>query len=254
MKILLVDDERLILMGLKKYIEKIEDVSCQVETAGNAKQALQILEYFHADLLITDIEMPGMNGLEFLDAVNRRNLCEHTIILSGYDKFEYAKEAIRYGVQDYLLKPVDKEALRENIRAIAQKQKKKPDDRLKAYRSCFAHIDAESVPETIRREVEFIRGNYNQDISLSLLAERFGKKENYLCSLFKREWDVTFLELVNEARLKEALSLLLYHPEMTVKEIAGKIGYRTERQLFRLLRNTTGMTPQQLRERQDTIY
>lgn len=250
MKILLVDDERLILLGLKNYIEKIQDIECKVETADNAKQALWILEDLKVDLLITDIEMPGMSGLEFLEKVVQRNLCPHTIVLSGYDKFEYARGAIRFGVRDYLLKPVDKEELKRHICEVAHQLELTDElDRMEPYRQYFPHMSGEEIPYPLKKSVKFIEENYRGDISLTMLAEACGKSENYLCKLFKKEWNTTFLEIVNEIRLKEAVYLLLYHPELSVKDVAGKVGYKTERQIFRLIKAKTGMTPQQIREK-----
>ena len=248
MKILIVDDERLILRGLKSCIEKISDLSCEVETATTGKQALERLEVFAADLLITDIEMPGMSGLELLEKVQQRGLCQNFIVLSGYDKFEYAKGAIQYGVKDYLLKPVDKEELRRNICAVAMRLSHREElDLLAPFRRYFSHAEAEEVPYALKKSVAFIRENYTKEISLEQLAEYTGKSKNYLCSQYKKEWNITFLDLVNEMRLKEALYLLLYDRNLPVRDVAGKVGYKTERQLFRLMKNKLGLTPQQLR-------
>ena len=248
MKILIVDDERLIIMGLKSCIEKILDIECQVETATSGKQALELLEVFSADVLITDVEMPGMSGLELLEKVQQRNLCQHFMVLSGYDKFEYAKGAIRYGVKDYMLKPVDKEELRRNICAIAMYLENQEDlEQLKQYQDYFSHVDDKNIPYTLKKSVAFIRNNYGKDISLTMLAEHVGKSENYLCSQFKKHWNITFLDLVNEMRLKETLYLLIYDKNLPVRDVAGRVGYKTERQLFRLIKGKIGLTPQQIR-------
>lgn len=248
MKVLVVDDERLIVIGLKSIIEKIPDISCEVRTAQSGKQALQMLEAWPADLLITDVEMPAMSGLELIEKVQQRGLGGHFMVLSGYDKFEYARSAIRFGVKDYLLKPIDKEELRCNICAVA-KQLESHDELslLLPFKPWFPHVDQEEIPYALKKCVKFIRENYRSDISLSLLAEYTGKSENYLCSLFKKEWNTTFLELVNEMRLKEAIYLLIYSPSLPVRDIAGKVGYKTERQLFRLVKGHLGITPQQVR-------
>ena len=86
-----------------------------------------------------------------------------------------------------------------------------------------------------------------------MLAEHTGKTESYLSSLFKKEWDTTFLEIVNEMRLQQAIYMLLYEPSISVQDIAGKIGYKTERQLYRLIKNKLEITPQQLRNGENKI-
>lgn len=117
----LVDDEPIIRNGLSKMIEWEKlgfEISC---LAQNGKQALEQLEGEKVDLIITDIEMPIMNGLTFISQV--RDL-EHNgpdreiIILTAYDDFEYAKTAIRYGVTEYVLKPIDSEELTKTLLQI----------------------------------------------------------------------------------------------------------------------------------------
>lgn len=249
LRVLIVDDERLILMGLKACIEKIKDVDCRVRTAISGKQAFEMLEIEPADLMITDVEMDGSTGLDLIEKVKQKGFCHHFMVLSGYDKFEYAQTALRLGVEDYLLKPVDKDILRKNISRIAKSMGKADElELIKPYGVYFPHLSGDTIPPSLKKSVDFIADHYQDTISLSMLSEFTGKSENYLCSLFKKEWDVTFLEVVNEMRLREALYMLLYEPSVPVHNIAGKVGYRTERQLFRLIKGKLGVTPQQIRQ------
>lgn len=249
-KILIVDDERLILMGLKSVIGKIEEVECAVETAQSAKEALLILEEHPVDIIITDVEMPGLSGLELIEKVKHKGWCSHFIILSGYDKFEYARTAIRLEAADYLLKPVDKEELRRDICRIAKEmesEKGTTSDLMYSFEQYFPHIITEEIPPALQRSVQFIKEHYQDTVSLTMLSEYTGKTEGYLSSLFKKEWNTTFLEIVNEVRLREAIYMLLYEPAVSVLDIAGKVGYKTERQLYRLIKGKLGITPQQVR-------
>ncbi|MDO5376723.1 MAG: response regulator [Clostridia bacterium] len=248
MEVLIVDDERFILQGLKACIEAIEDVSCHVRTARDGRQALTLLEAAPVDLMITDIEMPSCSGLELIEKAQKRRLYKKCVVLSGYDKFEYAQSAIRFGVKDYLLKPFDRDDLVRNIRAAAAElgdvQKLNLMKRFDAY---LPHVIQQEPPYPLRRYYQYMKENYSQSISLKMLADHYGKSEGSLCSLFKKEWNTTFLELINEMRLQRAIYLLLYEPGLTVEEIAVQVGYQTERQLFRLLKNRLDMTPQQVR-------
>lgn len=147
MKILIVDDERLILMGLKAVIGKIEDLSCEVQTAMSGEQAALLLEENPVDLMITDVEMPGMSGLDLVEKAKNKGWCRHFMILSGYDKFEYARRALRLDAADYLLKPVDKEELRRDICRIAREledEGKKEPNLLKEYECYFPHLKERS--------------------------------------------------------------------------------------------------------------
>lgn len=250
LKILIVDDERLILMGLRAVIEKITDISCEVDTAGSAAAAMALLEEKQADLMITDVEMPGLSGLELIERVRNKGWCSRFIILSGYDNFEYARTALRLEAADYLLKPVDKDQLRRDICRIArelEEEKGIGSELMSPYERYFPHIVEKQIPYGLSRSVQFISEHYQDSISRTMLAEYTGKTEGYLSSLFKKEWNTTFLEIVNEMRLREAIYLLLYEPSIPIQDIAGKVGYRTERQLYRLIKNRIGITPQQIR-------
>ncbi|MDO4294821.1 MAG: response regulator [bacterium] len=111
----LADDEAVILKGLKKLIDWKK---LGIEIVGEAKdgnQALQLIEKTQPELVLSDIAMPGLNGLGLLQEIGRRELSAKVIFISGYQEFSYAKDAVRYGAVDYLLKPVEPEEL---IRAI----------------------------------------------------------------------------------------------------------------------------------------
>lgn len=250
MRVLVVDDEQLILLGIKKILEKTEAVHCEVQTASNAAAALEALEHFAADLLITDISMPRMNGLELVREVKHRDLCRQFLILSGFSEFEYAQQALRAGVADYLLKPVNPEELRQAVVEAAHRAGQQGElDYLRAYAPYFSHADSEAVPYPLQKLVAYIRSHYREAVSLAALSELSGWSEGYICSQFKKEWGIGYMDLVNELRLKESLYLLLYRDDLTVKEIAGQVGYLTERQLFRLFKKTLSMTPLQIRDR-----
>lgn len=248
MKIMVVDDERYILFGLQSYISKIDDPKCMVEIATNGKQALEKMELSSVDILITDIQMEGMSGLELIEQAAKKNYARHFIILSGYDKFEYARTALRLSVVDYLLKPIDKEELRKIICQIDRKMKPVEElDLLVPYRQYLLHLEPEDISPLLNKCMDFIRKNYRDGISLSMLSEYTGRTENYLCELVKKGLGTTFQGIVNEMRLRDALYLLLYEPSLPVGNIAERVGYHTERQLFRLIKNYLGITPQQVR-------
>lgn len=105
MRILIVEDEIKIRMGISRLISAHTQHTV-VGEAKNGKEGLEMISRFHPELVISDIRMPVMDGLEMLqESVKMGNTC-HFVILSGYSEFEYAQTAIRYGVDDYLLKPL----------------------------------------------------------------------------------------------------------------------------------------------------
>lgn len=113
--ILLVDDERTVLNSLLSALDWQEYGFARIHTAQTAEEALDILEGHRIDLLISDILMPGLSGLDMLKIVRSRWPSTRCVLLSAHSKFEFAREALRLGVENYLLKPVDVAELRETV-------------------------------------------------------------------------------------------------------------------------------------------
>lgn len=113
--VILIDDETVILQGLKKLIDWDSlDISI-VGEAQNGAEGLKLIEELTPDIAVSDIAMPGLTGIDMLREIHERNLHVKTIFLSGYQEFSYAREAVRYGAVDYLLKPVSPQDLRQVI-------------------------------------------------------------------------------------------------------------------------------------------
>lgn len=110
-RILAVDDEPLMLEYLERFLTNLFGDGVRVTLAQNGKDALELLEAVPVELVITDIRMPVMDGLELARQISERKLQAKVIILSGYEDFSYAHQALKYSVSDYLLKPVSKEEL-----------------------------------------------------------------------------------------------------------------------------------------------
>ncbi|AST97996.1 response regulator transcription factor [Shouchella clausii] len=120
-RMLIVDDEPVICQGLVQTIPW-ESLGVEVvDTAFNGKQALQKLEQQPVDLILTDISMPEMDGLALAEYIVHEKPETKMIIISGYDKFDYARQALRLGIEDYLLKPVDVDELMELVKQVTQK-------------------------------------------------------------------------------------------------------------------------------------
>ncbi|OUS77069.1 hypothetical protein B1748_07890 [Paenibacillus sp. MY03] len=122
MNVLIVDDEFAIREGLRDMLKQLANSGIpihQVETSIDGNHAMDILHYYHFDLLITDVRMPGMDGLTLLEHVQSRFPKMKTIILSGFDEFAYVQQALRLGAIDYLLKPVNVPDLTKTIERIS---------------------------------------------------------------------------------------------------------------------------------------
>lgn len=116
-RIILADDEGLELESLRFILEKAFGDECTFETAKTGRAVIELSERFHPDIAVMDIRMPGINGIDAMREIRRFNTNVRFIVLSAYDSFDYAKEAISLGVSCYLTKPVHRDSVVDAIRS-----------------------------------------------------------------------------------------------------------------------------------------
>lgn len=156
LRALLVDDEPFILQGLSMLIDWASEGYEIVGKAGSAREALTIIRQEKPDLVLVDIRMPQMSGLDMLEEVRRDNMSHACfVIMSGYSDFEYARTALKWGCIDYLLKPINREELLNILRRVKvlkeEEERKERDDSLIA-KEFFS-----------RNMIALIRGKYDED-------------------------------------------------------------------------------------------
>lgn len=131
-KILIADDEGIVTDSLQFIIEKNFGAECRTAIAKNGRQAIELAESFQPDIALLDIQMPGINGLKAMGEICAQNPKIKVMILTAYDNFDYAKEALRLGAVDYLMKPINKKLIVERLTGIMgsidQERKKRKDD------------------------------------------------------------------------------------------------------------------------------
>ena len=118
MKVLIADDEAVVLEGLK-YIIDWEALGFSIcSQAKNGNETLEKLLKLSPDLVLLDIRMPGLTGIEIVQIAREKGFAGHFIILSGYSDFSYAQTAIKYGVDFYLTKPIDEDELENAVTTV----------------------------------------------------------------------------------------------------------------------------------------
>lgn len=117
-RLIIVDDEQIVLDGLKFLIEDtLEDIEV-VATASSGREAIAVCENNNPDIVLMDIKMPGINGLEAIEAIKKRHVDTRFVIISAYEQFEYAKQAVELGVCDYILKPINPKKVKDVLNSI----------------------------------------------------------------------------------------------------------------------------------------
>ncbi len=253
MNILMVDTEKEFVRDNLGRIRGMKDIPTQLVGVYSAEEAMEVMEYFVPDLLITEIRLLSMDGFALIANAKKKNLCENFIILTASESFECVYRALKCQVMDYLIKSPSSAwlALEENIRRLALKPKKKTKINrfLNEYEEVFSVLNRDDFSDPLRKLIRYVKCNYTHEISLALLSEYSRMSENSICNLFKKGLGITYLDYICTLRLQKSVELLLDERKFTVSEIASQVGYRSERQLFRIFKDKLDMTPTQLFQR-----
>ncbi|OIJ13874.1 DNA-binding response regulator [Anaerobacillus arseniciselenatis] len=244
-KILIVDDEPITLQGLKKTLESWSNGNYEILAAPNAQTAIGILEQQTIHVLITDISMPEVTGLEMLKILKEQNHFPVVIIISAYSDFSYAQEAIEIGVVNYLLKPIKKQKLIEEVEKALQVEEKRyrsdmiekvVDDSLVNIKSEEEHIGP------IKKALDFIEENLEHPLTLKEVAAHVHLNSSYFSVLFKEHTNMKFSEYMTRSRIQKAKNLLLT-TQLSVAEIAEAVGYTTSKYFIKTFKEYEGLTP-----------
>lgn len=120
LRLLIVDDEQIVLDGIKYMIEKnFHDIEI-IGMARSGREAIEACQHVVPDIIFMDIKMPGITGIEAVETIKRRHHAIHFVIISAYEQFDYAKQAMELGVSDYLLKPVTPSKINEILPKIME--------------------------------------------------------------------------------------------------------------------------------------
>ncbi|MDF1618595.1 response regulator transcription factor [Petrocella sp. FN5] len=251
MKLLIVDDEPIIRMGIKKLVDLKAMGITELLEAANGETGLEIFIKAQPDIVLADINMPRMNGLEFAERIKFIKPSVKIAIVTGYDYFEYARQGIKVGVDDYILKPVSKKDIEQLLEKLV--------DRVKSSQKAAAVIglvhrlenDNEMYDETGYKAqiAELLEIHMNQpDFSLSFLADELGLSMGYLSGLFKKIFGITFKEYVLTKRLDQA-KLLLLSSQMKNYEISEAVGIIDPNYFSAAFKKRFGYSPSQYREK-----
>lgn len=204
-KLLIVDDERVIRMGLKKAIDWEQAGIGEVLTADSAFKALELIHLENPDLMITDINMAEMSGLELMEQIRKEGNEIPVLILTGYDRFEYAREALQYHAVDFLLKPVDEDKLLRSVIKELDLLEERRENKLESFSQRAVGVRRQMLLETTVNRL--VRGIYpSQEDKNRFVREICNWNTEFCCGY-----------IVPKKRLAEEDTLTLW--KLTVKAL-----------------------------------
>lgn len=251
-RLIIADDDRIEREGIRFLIDR-SDLRVDIREAKHGRMALEMLQQEPCDLLITDIRMPFMDGLELVKMAREILPDLMVIILSGVGEFEYARTAIQLRVMHYLLKPIEEEEFKEVLSAAfaelaARNQPQEPPFPAAAKSVVGVGQESESHGRAIDEVLRIISTEFGQDLGLEYLASRVHLTPSYVSHMFKKATGVSVVKYINRFRMEKAREFL-DQSNYKIVDVYRMVGFSDPSYFGMTFKNYYGQTPSQYRER-----
>jgi len=249
-KIMIAEDDATVRKGIVLKTDW-NRLGCMVAgEASNGEEGLDLARRIRPDIIITDIQMPKMDGIEMLSTLQKEGCTAKMIILTAYSDFNYAQSAIRIGVCDYLLKPLKDGDIEELILRITEQNGET--DGADAAEAPILKFNETYSPHSKVKYVEealsYLADHYAEDINISTVSAFLELSEGYLSRVIKKETSYTFTEYLTLFRIKKAMEQLK-NPSVKVYEVADRCGYHDTAYFSVQFKKLTGMSPSEYQDR-----
>jgi two-component system, response regulator YesN len=257
MKVMVVDDDHLVRKGFIAMMPWREHGLEVMGEASNGKKALEFLENNQVDLLITDLAMPVMSGIDLMRHVKERHRNISMVVLTFHQDFELIQEALRLGALDYITKvELEHEQMDKILERIVGKMKEqnaRSDEMKGDIHDIFTlarEDDGPYSPEvktSIWKAVDIIHHEFQNELFLPDIAKRVNMSRSYFSRCFRDIAGKTFNDYIREVRVNHA-KVLLSQTMKTIGWIATQAGYPNEKYFAKVFRELTGMLPGEFRK------
>ncbi|WMJ84830.1 response regulator transcription factor [Oscillospiraceae bacterium LTW-04] len=241
LKIVVVEDEELVRRGIVLAVDWATLGCVVVGEATNGEDGIKEVERFNPDIIITDIKMPKMDGIEMVRLLRERGNTAYVIILTAYSSFAYAQSAIKLGAVDYLLKPFHDGDLEQAIQKIVSNKSEDTVEYEPA--SCIRKVSQTAKNKYVMEALNFIAQNYSDpEITAGSIANALSISNSHLNHIFKRETAYTVSSYIVNYRLHAAMQMLR-DCRNRVYEVTEKVGYRDIAYFSSTFKKAIGMSP-----------
>lgn len=234
MNILVVDDDSNICNGTAGRIRRMAFPSVEaVVCAYSGREALKKMASAAYGILLTDIRMEGMDGLELVRQVREAYPQTVCIIMTAYDQFSYAQQAIRLGVKDFLVKPCAESTMRALLESILLSESETATQETEE----SASNDENIFPQA----VAYIQNHLYDNITMAEVANRFNLSYSYFSRIFHLNTGKTFIRYLTQLRMEEACRRMLSGEKMN--DISKSLGYQNAANFTRAFSREFGLSP-----------
>ena len=246
-RILLADDEPIFLEFMRTMIDW-QQYHCSIEaTAADGDAALSIIREKRPDIVFMDISMPKMDGLEVCKQVRKQELPSRLIIMTGHDEFTFAYQAIKLGIDDFLLKPFSKEELETALqKALPSNRSQQNAD---GANPLTRFADGSTKYEIMSQMIdEYLYKNFARpDLTLTIISRDLSFENSYLRRVYKVTRGITIMQKLESIRIEEAKRLLRLGTYQG-QEISSLTGFSDQYYFSKRFKQVTGMTPTEYRD------
>jgi len=235
MRIIVIDDESKTRASIIRLLKRLGDAYKVIDEAANGYDGMLLIKELRPDLVITDIKMPKVNGLDMIENAHESSPDTAYIILSGYAEFEMARRAINLPVEEYLLKPITVEQMQDALNRISIVKKQE---------NCLGGSQTGDYSSITSYIVKEINNNYAQRLYLDEIASQLKVTPEYAGNVFSRETGKTFSVYLRDVRIEKAKGLLK-DTDLKIYEIAYKTGYSDVKYFSRVFKECTGVSAKQ---------
>lgn len=245
LKVLIVDDETVVRKGIVLGVDWLSKDCAIVGEASDGLEGIQAAEKYKPNLIITDVRMPHMDGIEMMRELRRRGCRAHAIFLTAYSDFEYARSALQLGADDYLLKPFRDSELSSAIERVRAKEKEISEQKQEDMLPLVKGDKSKYVFEALN----YIAEHYSDStINITQIAQSLGVSEGHLSHVFKKETSYTVNAYLTRYRIHTAMEQLR-DCRCKVYEVAEAVGYKDVAYFGSIFKKLTGFSPSEYQDR-----
>ncbi len=248
-RVLIVEDEDIIRKGIA-YTMDWMGMGCTIAgEACNGKEGLDKIKELEPDIVLADIMMPVMDGIEMIREAKKRGIGDFkSIILTSYADFEYAKAAIDLDVSAYLMKPASEDELKKDVeKIIAELEKEYRFKEFSKKQRSFEDIDIVYIKQDkdndyVKYVLEATKEHYAEKISIEQFSEKLGVSGSYLSRKFKEATGTSYLDFLNKYRVQQAIRLL-ETGKYKVYEVSDMTGFSDYKHFSTVFKRYTEVAP-----------